>query len=301
MDKGGQSAGDKENVSVQSAAPNGVNGPEEVKQFQAAMQTAKDGIGIMTTTPNLFVRPMAQAVDRGIPVIAIDAAPLPGSKVETFVGNSNTNVGIKLATKMLEKIPEDATGEVVLGNDIPGLPLLEARLNGMKQVIQKERPKLKVVGPFAVGSEPTENYNHWNDIVKAHPNAVAYLAPGDQDAVSFNRITKQTGKKYLVGACDVDPVALEAVKNGSVYALGDPQHWLKGYIAIALLAQHAKDGKATPKGWWDPGEGLVDLSNVDQIIARQKDNDSRYAFYKKTVDDQLANPSAHVKPLDQAN
>jgi len=171
----------------------------------------------------------------------------------------------------------------------------------MKQVLQKERPNLKILGPFNVGAEPTENYNHWNALVKAHPNAVAYLAPGDQDAVSFNRISKTNGKKYLVGACDVDPIALQAVKNGNVYALGDPQHWLKGYIAIALLSQHAKDGKEIPKGWWNPGSGIVDSSNVDQIIARQKDNNSRYDFYKDTVNKQLANPSAYIKPIDQAN
>ena len=301
MDLGGKSAGSHEGIDLKSAAPNGINPPQEVQLFQAATQTSKDGIGLMTTAPNLFVRPMAQAVDSGIPVIAIDAAPLPGSKVDTFVGNSNTDLGRNLATKMLEKIPADATGEVVMGNDIPGLPLLEARLNGMKEVIQKERPNLKILGPFNVGAEPTDNYNHWNALVKAHPNAVAYLAPGDQDAVSFNRISKTTGKKYVVGACDVDPIALQAVQNGNVYALGDPEHWLKGYVAIALLAQHGKDGKAIPKGWLNPGSGIVDSSNVAQIIARQKDNNTRYDFYKDTVNKILANPSAYIKPLDQAD
>jgi ABC-type sugar transport system substrate-binding protein len=301
MDLGGKSAGSHDGITLQSAAPNGINGPEEVKLFQASVQTSKDGIGVMTTTPDLFLRPFAQAVDRGVPVVAIDAAPPPGSNVDTFVGNSNTDLGRQLGTKMLEKIPEDATGEIVMGNDIPGLPLLEARLNGMKEVISKARPNLKIVGPFNVGAEPTENYNHWNSLVKAHPNAVAYLAPGDQDAVSFNRIAKTTGKKYLVGACDVDPIALEAVKNGNVYALGDPQHWLKGYVAISLLAAHAKDGKDIPKGWWNPGSAVIDSSNVDQIIERQKDNNTRYAYYKKIVDEQLANPTKYVKPLDQAD
>jgi ribose transport system substrate-binding protein len=86
-----------------------------------------------------------------------------------------------------------------------------------------------------------------------------------------------------------------------VYALGDPEHWLKGYVAIALLAQHGKDGKAIPKGWLNPGSGIVDSSNVAQIIARQKDNNTRYDFYKDTVNKILANPSAYIKPLDQAD
>ena len=44
----------------------------------------------------------------------------------TFVGNDNVELGEMLATAMLEKIPENATGELVLGNPIPGLPVLDS-------------------------------------------------------------------------------------------------------------------------------------------------------------------------------
>jgi ribose transport system substrate-binding protein len=297
---GAATAAKVKGVSLREAAPAGVNGPKEVSLFQAAMRTSSDGIAAMTTTPDLFVRPFSQAVAQKIPVVAVDAAPLPGANVTTFVGNSNTNIGVQLATQMLKKIPKNATGEVVLGNPIPGLPLLAARLNGMKQVLSKERPQLKILGPFNVGTEPTDNYNHWNDLVKAHPSAVAYMEPGDQGAVSFARIEKQSGKHYLVGACDVDPAALQAVKDGYVYALGDPQHFLKGYVAISLLADHA-NGKALPQGWFNPGSGIVTQANVSQVIAREQNNDTRLAFYKAMLDKELANPSAYIKPLNQAN
>jgi ABC-type sugar transport system substrate-binding protein len=288
-------------VNLKQAAPNGINGPEEVKLFSATTQTAKDGIAVMTTTPDLFARPFAQAVAKGIPVVAVDAGPLPTSKVTTFVGNSNTELGRTVAEEIIKKIPDDATGEVVLGNDIPGLPLLEHRLAGMKEVLKRERPGLKIVGPFNVGAEPTENYNHWNDLVKAHPGAVAYMAPGDQDAVSFARISKSNGKKYLVGACDVDPAALDALEAGYVEVLGDPWHFMKGYIALKLLAAKAQDGKALPEGWFNPGSGIVTKANVAEIFAREKNNDARVAFFKEEIDKQLGDPSAYLKPMDQAD
>jgi ribose transport system substrate-binding protein len=288
-------------VSLKQAAPNGINGPAEVKLFQSMTQTAEDGIAVMTTTPDLFVRPFSSAVSQGIPTVAVDAAPLPASNVKTFVGNSNTDLGRSVGEVIVKKIPADATGEVVLGNDIPGLPLLDARLAGMKEVIQKERPKLKIAGPYNVGAEPTDNYNHWNDLVKAHPSAVAYLAPGDQDAVSFARISKTNNKHYLVGACDVDPAALDAVKNGYVEVLGDPWHFMKGYIALSLLAEHAQQGKDLPEGWFNPGSGIVTKANVEQIYAREKSNDARVAFFKTQIDKQLGDPSAYIKPIDQAN
>jgi len=288
-------------VQLSTAAPPTASGSAEVQLFQSAQQTSKDGIGLMTTTPPDFVRPFSQAVAAGIPVVAVDAPGLPGSNVATFVGNSNTEIGAGVATQMLNKIPAGATGDVIIGNPIPGLPLLAARINGFVSVLKAKRPGLKIVGPFNVGNEPTDNYNHWNALVQKYPNGVAYFDPGDQGAISLARIQKSSGKHLLVGACDVDPGALSGVKNGYVYVLGDPHHFLKGYIAITLLAEHAQQGKALPKGWWNPGFGLVTAANISQIIAREHSNQTRYAYYAPIIKQELANPSAYIKPLAKAN
>lgn len=294
MADGAEAAAEHEGVSISSSAPNGVNPTQEVSQFLAAAHTAKNGIAIMTTAPEDFVRAYNQAVEENVPVVTMDAPPPTGSKVTTYVGNNNVAVGEGLATYMLKKLPQ--TGEVVIGNDIPGLILLELRIKGMEAVLKKERPGLKIAGPYAVGSEPAENYDHWSNLVKAHPNAVAFMAPGDQDAVSLYRIQKQNGVHYLVGACDVDPIALEAVKDGYVDALGDPYHYMKGYIAGTLLAQHAK-GKTLPEGWWNPGQGIVTPENINEIIKRESSAADRYAFYKPLIEKELADPSAYLKPL----
>jgi ABC-type sugar transport system substrate-binding protein len=302
MSNGGVSAaGHIPGVKLSTAAPAAVNPTQEVQMFQAAQQNSKDGIALMTVTPPAFVRPFSQAVAAGVPVVAVDAPGLPGSNVTTFVGNSNTQIGQGVASAMLAKIPSSASGTVVIGNPIPGLPLLQARINGFIQVIKVKRPNLKVAGPFNVGNEPTDNYNHWNSLLQKYPNGVAYFDPGDQGAISLARIEKATGKKLLVGACDVDPAALQGVKNGYVYALGDPHHFLKGYVAISLLAAHAQQGKALPQGWFNPGFGIVTSANIDQVISREQNNDTRYAFFKPILDKELADPSAYIKPLSQAN
>ena len=105
---GAKAAAGVEGVKLNSAAPNGINGPQEVQLFQAAMQTSKDGIATMTTTPDLFVRPFSQAAARGIPQVSVDTPPPPGSNVDTFVGNDNVEVGQVLANAILAKIPANA-------------------------------------------------------------------------------------------------------------------------------------------------------------------------------------------------
>jgi ABC-type sugar transport system substrate-binding protein len=294
---GGEAAGQKEGVNLSTQAPNGVNPPAELTMFQASTQTSKDGIVLDTTAPELFIRPLKTATEEGIPLVAADAAPPEGSGVETFVGNSNVKVGEVVGEELLKSIPEDETGEVVFGNDIPGLSLLEQRIEGMEAVLEKERPGLKMVGPFNVGSEPAENYNNWNNVVKAHPDAVAYLAPGDQDGVSLAKIEQATGNQYLVGACDVDPIALEALKKGLIQVLGDPYHYLKGYIAVSLLAQQAKTGEDMPEGWWDPGQGIVTKANIDEIIQRESSNEARNEFFEPIAEEELANPDKYIQPL----
>lgn len=288
-------------VKLATAAPPTASGTAEVQLFQSAQQTSKDGIALMTTTPPDFTRPFSQAVAAGIPIVAVDAPGLPGSNVGTFVGNSNTQLGAGLADAMMDKIPANSTGTVVLGDPIPGLPLLSARINGFEKELKAKRPGLKFVGPFNVGNAPTDNYNGWNSVVQKYPSAVAYMDPGDQGAVSFARISKSTGKHYLVGGCDVNMAALQAVQQGAVDALADPHHFLKGYIAIHYLAEHAQHGTPLPKGWFNPGFGIVDKGNVKKVIAREKNNQTRYAYYAPIIKKELANPSAYLKPLSQAN
>lgn len=298
---GAEAAAEHEGVNITSSAPNGVNPTQEVSQFQAATQTSKDGVAVMTTAPENFIRPFKTATEEGIPVIAMDAPAPEGSGVETFVGNSNTEVGEAVAEEIIKEIPAGESGEVVIANDIPGLVLLELRIAGMENVLKKERPNLKIVGPFNVGSEPTENYNNWNNLVKAHPDAVAYMAPGDQDAVSLFKIGKQNGTKYLVGACDVDAIALEAVDQGYVKVLGDPYHFMKGYISASLLSEHAKEGKEIPTGWWNPGSGVVNKENVAEIQKREESQANRVEFFEPIAEEELADPTKYLKPLSELN
>ncbi|WP_199487343.1 sugar ABC transporter substrate-binding protein [Actinomadura spongiicola] len=288
-------------VTLNAAAPTGINGPQQVQLFRSALRNSTDGIALQSLAPDLFVRPLNQAADNDVPTVAVDAAAPPGTKTNLFVGNSNTEVGIALGKEFIKHVPPGTKGEVVIGNDIPGLRLLEQRIEGLTSVIKKERPELTIKGPFDAKSEPTDNFNAWNSIVKANPKAIAFLGVGGQDGVSLPLIQKQTGRKFLAGSCDIDPAALKAVKDGSLFALSSPEHWLKGYVAIELLAKSKREGKKLPEGWWNPGTLIINSQNIDAIMKRQTNEQTRTEFFKSIVAEQIANPNKYLKPLDQAN
>jgi ribose transport system substrate-binding protein len=205
-----------------------------------------------------------------------------------------------LAAAAIERLPKDAKGSVVVGIPTPGVPVLTFRFQGIKDEFQRSLPNLQVLGPFESKQEPQQNFEAWNNLVKAHPDAVAYLGVGDTDNPSLARIKQAQHGKYLTAAFDLNPAALQAVDSGINYGLVDPEHFLKGYVAMRLLIEHALNGKAIPTGWWNTGALLVTQSNVKDIIARQVSLDAKGKFYQPIADKQFASPAAQIKPLEQA-
>src|SRR5262249_27981146 len=204
-------------------------------------------------------------------LIGVDVPAPNGTHVGTFVGNSNTELGQALAKELFKQSSFKCSGggQILVGTDTPGLPPLVARNNGFMATVKAKCPKVTFY-QFDSKQTPTDNFNAWSAAVKSHPHALAYVGPGSEDAVSLAQIQRQQHIKLLAGADDLDPIPIQGVKSGYIFALISPEHWLKGYIAIKLLAKHAQTGAALPKGWWNPGFLVVTKANVEKIIARQK-------------------------------
>lgn len=296
MSLGAAAAAKATGVTLTNTAPPTASGSQQVQLFQAAEQTSKNGIALATLFPDLFIRPFKQAESASIPTIAVDAPPAAGSGVTLFIGNDNFYLGVQLANALLPRIPRSAKGQILIGTDTPGLPVLTARNQGFETTVKKARPGVTFLN-FDSTQEPSTNYSAWSSAVQSHPNALAYVGPGSQDAASMYEIEKKTGKHYLVGADDLDPNSLAGVAAGLVQALVSPEHWLKGYIAVSLLAEHALHGTPLPTGWWNPGSLVVDKANIAQIMARQSSAASRTAFFQKEVAFELAHPSKYLKPM----
>jgi ribose transport system substrate-binding protein len=300
MADGAAVAASKYGMSLTQYAPADVadDATTEVTEFQDAETTSPNGIGIMTTVPQDFGTVEQQAVAANIPVVSVDACAVPGSNVTTCVANNNEQVGEAIGEQLCKKIGKKK-GEVVAGNDIPQLSLLALRVTGMEKAIKHCDPHATFTPVQNVTPDPTSNETQWASLVQQYPHALAYIAPGDQDAVSFVDIYHSTHKKYLNIACDVDPTAINGVKSGLVYGLGDPHHFLKGYIAMWMLEQNYKNGKLLT-GWFNPGDGTITKKNINSIAKRETNNTTRYAYYKKTIATEIKHPSKYIKPMSVA-
>ncbi|MFI6245769.1 sugar ABC transporter substrate-binding protein [Streptomyces sp. NPDC051016] len=288
-------------VDFQAVGPPNTDGPAEVQLFQNLTTRAKDGIVLENLDPPIFTRPAARAVDQGIPIVALDTSPTDGSKVDFYVGNDNYALGELMAKEALQRLGANPKGEVVIGVPNPGTPVLDNRAKGISDTFAKEAPGVKVLGPFQTYSDPGQNYSSWSAQVNAHPDALAFLGVGDADSYNLAKIKKAENGRWLTAGFDVDPKTLEAVKDGSNFVTIDPQHFLKGYLSTAMLieAVRNKDGKL-PQGWFLSPGAVVDSSNIDAIIARQKSATAAYDWYKPTIDKLLGDEQANLKPLKDA-
>jgi ribose transport system substrate-binding protein len=156
-----------------------------------------------------------------------------------------------------------------------------------------------VVGPFDTKREVASNLAAWKLLVKANPDALAFLGTGDADSWHLAEIRRSTHGKWLAGGFDLDPRSLQAVKDGDLL-LVSPEHFLKGAIAGRLQAEHARTGKALPKGWiYTPGLAVTP-ANVDKIIARQASPEAKRAWFAPLVQQILDHRSAYLRPIGDA-
>jgi ABC-type sugar transport system substrate-binding protein len=288
------------NVDFRVVGPPNTDGPAEVQLFQNLAVTNPDGIVLENLAPPLFTRPAAQAVDRGVPIVALDTAPTPGEKVDFYVGNDNYELGAMLAAETVKKLGADAKGTVVVGVPNPGTPVLDSRAKGIKETLGRQAPGIRVLGPFQTYSDPAQNLGAWLAQVHAHPDALAFLGVGDADSYDLAKIKEREKGRYLTAAFDVDPKSLEAVKKGTNFVGIDPEHFLKGYLAAAVLVQTVKDGKKLPKGWFKTPGLVMNQGNIDQIIQREQSAQNSFAWYKPQIDRLLADVNAGLKPLSAA-
>ncbi|MFD4555107.1 sugar ABC transporter substrate-binding protein [Streptomyces sp. NPDC058469] len=288
-------------VDFKAVGPPNTDGPAEVQLFQNLTAVAKDGIVLENLDPPIFTRPAARAVDQGVPIVALDTSPTDGSKVNFYVGNDNYALGELMAKEALKRLGSDPKGQIVIGVPNPGTPVLDNRAKGIADTFKKEAPGVKILGPFQTYSDPGQNYSSWSAQVNAHPDALAFLGVGDADSYNLAKIKKAEHGTWLTAGFDVDPKTLDAVKDGSNFVTIDPQHFLKGYLSTALLIEAVRDKKGKlPDGWFLSPGGVVDSSDIDEIIARQKSAKAAYDWYKPTIDKLLGDQSANLKPLKDA-
>src|SRR3712207_5893126 len=128
--KGAQDAGEDLGVEVQVTGPAAFNAQEQIPFFEAAIQQGVDGIAVVPQPGDVWVAPIQEAVDAGIPVATANVTS-PESAAGLWVGQDEYQSGVILAGELRRILEEAGTTEglVVAGSCVPGVDVLVDRYN----------------------------------------------------------------------------------------------------------------------------------------------------------------------------
>lgn len=179
-----------------------------------------------------------------------------------YVGEKSVQSGRILGKMVVDKIGgASAKGKVIIGNCFPGFPVLENRAKGVEESL-KAAPGLQVLGPFDVKVSAVDNYNHWEQLYAANPDAVAMIGLCAPDIASLGKLNAANGDKFVAGGYDLTSENLDAIKNKHAYVSLGQSPFVQGYLPVVMLVEAIKAKKPTPVGFYDSGTQVVTADSV---------------------------------------
>ena len=288
--------------------PPGLNPPAEIKLLQDEVAAGTKGIVLMMYPPELFARPINQAIEQGVTIVTADVGGT-GSKATTHVGPGKTELGIAEAKVLAKQLGPDAKGYLQPGICVPGLPVLVAPFKGVAATLKRLVPGVTLKKELNVTGDPATNFTAWQRIMTQNTDALGFIGNCDQDAPNLIKVKKSIpNAKFVIGDTSGDsPAVLKAVKAGTMNVLISQSGFVDGYTAMKLVLEKLVNDKSPPKGWLDVGIETITKANADAAIkVRQQiaagNLKAAYAYYKRAINRALTSkPKPLATYLTEAN
>ena len=252
-------------------------GVEAQTPLLAAM-VARGDLNYIITAPvdkDQMVGPLKSAVDHGIKVITVDTYLGDGDYVKgpvkfplSYIGSDNVEGG-RIAARGLAKAI-GGKGAVYINSTNPNVSSVEGRAVGFKEVMAKEFPDIKVIGPDFNLDDPNKASQQTAAVLSREPNLAGvfgtnvFSAQGAGTAV----VNAGLGGHMQVVAYDATQLAIELMDKGVVTLVLAQKPYDMGYLAVAFAAADAAGVTSLPVRV-ETGFAIIDKNNVkDPAIAR---------------------------------
>lgn len=264
--KGAEDAAARYDVDLTWLNPEQFSVQKVVDLLNSAIAANPNGMLVTIIDPEAVDPPIRQAIESGIPVIAIDI-PDPRQFPEKlpylfYIGPDDYIGGRRAAETMLAEGPIDRAACAIHEQGSIGL---ELRCQGFTDVIEEAGG---TVDKLDIGQDPTRISQAEQAYFAANPDANAILTLGPVGAIPTIQFLQDQGLvgQIIHGTFDLDPTTNESIKDGSTLFTIDGQPYLLGYQGIEMLYLHNEYG-FTLGSDIVTGPAIVDQSNVEQVEA----------------------------------
>jgi ABC-type sugar transport system substrate-binding protein len=248
---------------IYAQGKSGTDDAGEIAAIQNMVAQGVKGIAITPTSPAVS-KELDKAIKKGVKIVLMDN-DIPAWKRKTSVVATNNLKGGVLAGKYLAtKLKAGDTLGILEG--VPGVPALDARVNGMLKGLGSLRSQIKVVSKLATDCAQDKGLTAAQDILTANPNVTAIYAACGPPALGAAQVLKTQGKNpgdvILVGF-DALPDEVAQIKAGWETASVAQFPAKIGLLGVDTLYKAVK-GKKVPKNV-DTGTALVTKANAGKF------------------------------------
>jgi ribose transport system substrate-binding protein len=232
---------------------------------------ARGDLNYIITAPTdkeQMVAPLQAALDAGIKVITVDTFLGDGDYVNgpvkfpiSYIGSDNIEGGRISARGLAKAI--GGKGVVYINSTNPNVSSVEGREKGFAEVMAKEFPDIKVIGPDYNLDDPNKATQQTAAILEQHPDLAGvfgtnvFSAQGAGAAV----VNAGLGGKVQIVAYDATLAAIESLGKGDVSLVLAQKPFDMGYMAVEFAAGDNAGVTSLPKRV-QTGFAIIDKDNV---------------------------------------
>jgi ribose transport system substrate-binding protein len=227
------------------------------------------------TDKDQMIGPLKAAVDAGIKVITVDTFLGDGDYVAgpvnfpiSYIGSDNVEGGRISARGLAKSI--GGKGTVYINSTNPNVSSVEGREQGFKEVMAKEFPDIKVLGPDYNLDDQNKATQQTAAVLEREPDLAGvfgtnvFSAQGAGTAV----VNAGLGGHVQVVAYDATQFAIELLGKGVVTLVLAQKPFDMGYMAVQFAQADAAGVTSLPRRV-ETGFAIIDKDNVkDPEVAR---------------------------------
>jgi ribose transport system substrate-binding protein len=245
--------------------------PDQLKQkeiLESAITQHVDGIAISSLNGDFLTDTINKAIDAGIPVTTWDS-DAPKSKRIAFYGVDDLASGRIMGEEAVRLLK--GQGKVAIITSV-GASNLEARLNGIKEVLSKA-PGIQIVETYDIKEDSVRCAELMAAGTRRYPDLSAWLSTGGWPVFTRNATAVVDPAKTKVISFDTIQPALDLLREGKVTVLVGQKYFGWGSESVKLLYD-IKHGKMPASPIIDSGVDVVTKENVDDYVTKWKKMES---------------------------
>ena len=261
--KGMRDAANLLGVKCEFVGTEDVDIPAQCELIRKGIADGCDGIAVDIIDPSGFDSVLAEARDKGVPVVAFntDGGKNPSLRMST-VSQNLYEAGLAVGNEAVAKLP--AGCKALFTQHSKGVTALDDRLRGMRDALAKKGITGEVV---ITGLVPEKAAQVISEALQADPAIKAVLATGQADTEGAGLAVERHFAKrgcYVAGF-DLSANILRLIKAGVIDFTIDQQPYIQGFYPVVQLAQFCRYGIRPAS--IDSGATVVRAADAERAMA----------------------------------